>query len=143
MSFSYFNKLNYTLANEDTRMELDMLEPGVGHVLCVAGSGGRVLPLLAKGPKRMTCVDLSQPQLYLVELRIESCRALTHKEFLSFWGYPPSPADPDTRKTLFKKIKLSDGAHEFFVGLFSEREELVVRFLKATARLRIDSSQFK
>ena len=122
MSKTYFNKLNYTLANEDTALELELLPQGVNHLVSVAGSGGRVLPLLAKAPKKVTCVDLSQEQLYLTELRFESVRALTHSEFLSFWGYPPTPAEPDERRKLFKKIKLGSDAQAFFDELFQATE---------------------
>ncbi len=118
MSRNYFNCLNYTLANEDTALELDILPPRVSHLMSVAGSGGRVLPLLARHPKRVTCVDLSQEQLYLTELRFESLRALSHAEFLAFWGYPPCPAEPEDRKQLFKRIRLQEATREFFVGLF-------------------------
>lgn len=118
MSKTYFNRLNYTLANEDTRFEMDLLPTGVSHLVSVAGSGGRVLPLLAKHPKKVTCVDLSQEQLYLTELRFESVKALTHAQFLAFWGYPPSPAEPETRKKLFNKIRLQPAAKGFFLEYF-------------------------
>src|SRR3954464_1160170 len=114
MSKKYFNTLNYTLANEDTSLELNVLPKGVPHLMAVAGSGGRVLPLLAKFPKKVSCVDLSKEQLFLTELRLESLRVFSHREFLSFWGYPPCPAEPHERKSLFKRIHLSDPAHEFF-----------------------------
>ena len=52
MSQPYFNQLNYTLGNEDTSLELAILPERVGHVFSVAGSGGRVVPLLAKFPRK-------------------------------------------------------------------------------------------
>ena len=118
MSFSYFSTLNYTLANEDTAMEIAMLPDNVNHVATVAGSGGRAIPLLSRSPKKLTCIDLSQEQLYLTELRVEALRALTHSEFLAFFGYPPEPGPPARRKELFAKIKLSEPAGEFFGKLF-------------------------
>ncbi|MBI2711235.1 MAG: DUF3419 family protein [Bdellovibrio sp.] len=118
MSRTYFNRLNYTLANEDTRFEMNLLPKGVSHLVSVAGSGGRVLPLLAKHPKEVTCVDLSREQLYLTELRMESVKALTHAQFVSFWGYPPHPAEPEERKRLFRKISLSPPAKGFFLDVF-------------------------
>src|SRR6185312_13405629 len=113
MSLSYFNRLNYTLANEDTSLELGLLPEGVPHLMSVAGSGGRVLPLLAKFPKKVTCVDLSLEQLYLTELRFESLRALDHAEFLAFWGYPPSASEPHERRKLFQRIQLRPDSKEF------------------------------
>ncbi len=118
MRQTYFKKLNYTSANEDTTLELGLVPDSISHLMYVAGSGGRVLPLLAKQPKQVTCVDISQEQLYLTELRIESLRALSHSEFLSFWGYPPFPAEPEQRKHFFKKIKLTLDSRLFFLKLF-------------------------
>jgi S-adenosylmethionine-diacylglycerol 3-amino-3-carboxypropyl transferase len=130
MSQAYFTKaLNYTLANEDTAMELAMLPDRLGHILSVAGSGGRVLPLFSKKPKRLTCVDVSQEQLYLTELRVESARALTHAEFLAFWGYPPRSATPGERKDLYSKIKLSKEADSFISGLFASQNWNSVLYL--------------
>jgi S-adenosylmethionine-diacylglycerol 3-amino-3-carboxypropyl transferase len=130
MSEAYFTKaLNYTLANEDTAMELAMLPLGVDHVLSVAGSGGRVLPLFSRKPKSLTCVDVSQEQLYLTELRIESARALTHSEFCSFWGYPPRNASPEERKDLYAKIRLSADAARFTRGLFDSQNWNSVLYL--------------
>ena len=89
MSFEYFSKkLNYTLANEDTATELAILPRGLKHVVAVAGSGGRVLPLFAQNPQHVSCVDLSLEQLMLTELRIAAAQVLQHSEFLSFFGYP-------------------------------------------------------
>lgn len=130
MSEAYFTKaLNYTLANEDTAMELAMLPLGVGHVLSVAGSGGRVLPLFSKKPKALTCVDVSQEQLYLTELRIESARALSHAEFSAFWGYPPRNASSEERKDLYAKIRLSADAALFTRGLFESQNWNSVLYL--------------
>lgn len=107
MSFSYFNTLNYTMANEDTRLEVAILEKGLSHVTSVCGSGGRVLPLLACAPKAITLVDLSQEQLYLAELRFATLRDLNYEGFCSFWGYPPRSMEPKERKLCFDELKLS------------------------------------
>ena len=139
MSVDYFNHLNYTLGNEDTALELALLPREAGHVFSVAGSGSRILPLLAKQPKQVTCVDVSQAPLYLAELRIESARALEHAEFLAFWGYPPRQADPKARQALFGRIELSAAAHRFCRGLFeTNRWESVLyegRWEKTFAKL--------
>ena len=120
MSKSYFNKLNYTLANEDTSLELAILNDNADHVLCVAGSGARALPLLARNPKRLTCVDLSQEQLYLTELRIESARVLTHEEFKAFWGYPPRSLEPPLRCEMFERICLTSNAKKYLSEVFEQ-----------------------
>jgi S-adenosylmethionine-diacylglycerol 3-amino-3-carboxypropyl transferase len=118
----YFAQLNYTLANEDTAVELGVLQENVGHVCAIAGSGGRVLPLFAKKPRRMTCVDVSPIQLELTELRIESARHLEHEEFLAFWGYPPGhETSPDERRALFSKLELRPTLAAFWRGWFAAR----------------------
>jgi S-adenosylmethionine-diacylglycerol 3-amino-3-carboxypropyl transferase len=116
---AYFSHLNYTLANEDTALELEVLPRGVDHVLAVAGSGARVLPLLARAPAQLTCVDVVDAQLWLTELRVEAARALSHAEYLAFWGYPPAPAPPDVRRALFERIALSAPAEAFFRAAFA------------------------
>ena len=68
MSEVYFSKLNYSFANEDTTVEMEILPKGAQRVVCVAGSGSRVLPLLAKKPHKLVCADLSEQQLYITEL---------------------------------------------------------------------------
>ena len=68
MSSQFFNKLNYTMSNEDTQFEYDLLDYNQGHVLCIAGSGSRVIPLLAKKPKRLSISDYSIEQLALTSL---------------------------------------------------------------------------
>ena len=118
MRSNYFSSLNYTLANEDTSLELSVLPSNVSHLMSVAGSGGRVLPLLAKAPQRVTCVDLSQQQLFITELRIESLRTFQHSEFLAFWGYAPDAAEPQERKNLFRKIHLPSETRSYFQELF-------------------------
>lgn len=84
----YFTQLNYSLSNEDTFLETQILPPHTNHVYCVAGSGSRVLPLLSKFPKKLSVVDYSFEQLALTALRLETVKHLSYPEFLAFWGYP-------------------------------------------------------
>lgn len=120
MSQEYFTKkLNYSLGNEDTALEVAILPENAEHVFCVAGSGGRVVPLLAKNPKRITCVDVSPQQLLLTELRMAALRAFSFEEYLSFWGYPPTPMTPLYRKQAFAKLALSEKCKTYFHELFS------------------------
>lgn len=121
MSQSYFTGLNYSLANEDTALELAVLPDGVGHVFCVAGSGGRAMPLLARRPHRLTCVDVSKPQLFLTELRVEAVRALSHQEYLELWGYPPTAPTPERRRALFSRFALSNPARAWLEEAFAAR----------------------
>lgn len=100
----YFQGLNYSLANEDTWVEYDLLPRNVKAVFSVCGSGSRVLPLIAKEPEELMVVDLSWAQLALCRLRIEAARALSWEEYLFFLGYRKS--GPSKRADLMAKLKL-------------------------------------
>ncbi|GMU06217.1 DUF3419 family protein [Corallococcus caeni] len=87
MARAYFSHLNYSLGDEDSSVELHALPADARHVVAVAGSGGRVVPLLARAPRKLTCVDISDTQLALTELRIAALRQLNHAEYLGLLGY--------------------------------------------------------
>ncbi|MBU6153599.1 MAG: DUF3419 family protein [Bdellovibrionales bacterium] len=106
MGFRYFEKLNYTLANEDPSLETEVLQPDQGRVAAVGGSGARILPLLSKRPGEMHIIDISRAQLALCELRIETLRRLTHEEFLRFW-YPWVTAEDPLKNRQWRKERLA------------------------------------
>src|SRR4051794_7586327 len=116
----YFDALNYTLANEDTAVEHAALRDGEDLVVSVAGSGARVLPLLARSPRELVCVDVSPAQLMLTELRVESVRALDHASFLGFWGYPrvAGAVTGAQRRALLDEMSLSTASRAFANELF-------------------------
>lgn len=122
MKINYFDDLNYTLGNEDSSLEFSVLPRNTNHVLAIAGSGSRILPLLAKHPKQLTCIDTSSPQLYLTELRIETLKSLEYDEFIAFWGYPPHSLSPVDRKKVFQRLNLSKATHRFINDLFKENK---------------------
>lgn len=120
MAQEYFSDLNYTLANEDTKIEHDLLPEGAERVFCIAGSGSRVLPLAAKNPKEIIVADMAEAQLFLVELRWAAVQALTYEEWLYFLGYRGAiqgAADNprEDRDVLFQSLKLSERAREYWV----------------------------
>jgi S-adenosylmethionine-diacylglycerol 3-amino-3-carboxypropyl transferase len=124
MSKTYFSKLNYTMANEDTSLELalvDRLKPK--RILAVCGSGGRSIPLLAAGAEKLTCIDLAREQLELAELRRATFAELSHRDFLLFWGYPPYTHENGyvERKRIFRELSLSDSARGTLKPLYEER----------------------
>ncbi|HEU4538288.1 MAG TPA: DUF3419 family protein [Polyangiaceae bacterium] len=117
---AYFDgQLNYSLGDEDTSVELAALPEGARHVVAIAGSGGRALPLLARGPARLTCVDVSGPQLALTELRFAALRALERDEYVAFLGYPPRPMAPSERERCFRRLAFSAGARDALARLFA------------------------
>ncbi len=109
----YFDALNYSLGDEDSTVEMQLLPEGVDQVVAIAGSGGRVIPLLARYPANLLCVDISPRQLYLTELRLETCRRLHYDEFMRFWGFPPSDFDVDYTRKLLPGLDLSGEARAF------------------------------
>ncbi|MEO5666835.1 MAG: DUF3419 family protein [Bdellovibrionota bacterium] len=119
----YFNKLNYTMANEDTGLEgamVERLKPR--SILSVCGSGGRSLPLALCSPERLVCTDLAQEQLWLAELREALFRSVSRDDFLKFFGYPPFDGCPvEKRKLIFESLKISSDARAFFFALFESK----------------------
>ncbi len=115
---SYFEDLNYTLSNEDTRIEANLLPEGADRVFSIAGSGARALPLIARSPKEIDIVDMSQEQLYLNELRWAAARALSHDEYLFFLGYrgglPDGDPRGDDRMGLFTRLELGEECRRFW-----------------------------
>jgi len=120
VSQPYFRNMNYSLGNEDSSLEFNLLAPNASAVLTVAGSGSRFLPLLAKKPRKIICVDLSQEQLFVSQLRVESLRAFTREEYCAFWGYPPVSMSQEQRQRAFSTLGLSEKARSYFARLFQD-----------------------
>ena len=123
MSKTYFSSsLNYTLANEDARIEYELLPEGVSHAMTVAGSGSRVVPLLAKNPEILSCVDLVPIQLHLTQMRIEALRKLSHEEYLGLLGYPGGVQEVTAkmRREWFESLDLTEQARADLRGVFEE-----------------------
>jgi S-adenosylmethionine-diacylglycerol 3-amino-3-carboxypropyl transferase len=115
----YFSTLNYSLANEDSSVELSILPAETDNVVVVAGSGARVLPLFAKSPRRVVCIDVSPAQLNLTELRIAAARSLSLSDFRDFFGYGRTDIGWQRRRTLFYKLHLSRPAQEGLAAIFN------------------------
>lgn len=113
----YFKALNYTLGDEDTRLELALLPERARQVVAIAGSGGRILPLLAKRPQRLACVDILPQQLSLLRLRLALLGTHDHATFLEFLGYREGMT-PAQRRGLFDDLRLGVADREFLAGAF-------------------------
>lgn len=143
MAHEYFENLNYTMANEDTTVEYTLLPESAQHVLAIAGSGSRVLPLFAKHPKSMTICDYSQEQLALTQTRIETVRSLDHEQFLSFWGYPSlKQMDASTRQSIFKTLALSEQNKEIMSSIFAAHQWEALLYTGNYEKAIIKLSQF-
>ena len=117
----YFSGLNYSLANEDTSLEYEVLQDGLNHVVGIAGSGARLMPLIAKKPNKISCIDISPHQLYLTELRLTSPRVFDYETYLGFWGYR-DPFTPRQRQAAFSMLSLSRDANDFCARLFQDHQ---------------------
>lgn len=122
MANEYFSDLNYTLANEDTRIEQILLaQTSKDKVFSISGSGARCLPLIGEHPQEMVIVDMSPTQLFLAELKVQAMKSLSYEEYLFFMGYrgalPGGPADiGNSRLELFSKILISDEASQYWTS---------------------------
>lgn len=118
MAREYFSDLNYTLSNEDTQIEFNLLPDKVETVFSIAGSGARCLPLIAKNPAEIHIVDMSPAQIHLCELRYQAVQALNYDEWLFFMGYRGGLQNgnltEDSRLELFEKIKLSSETYNYW-----------------------------
>lgn len=112
MSQKYFVGLNYSLANEDTTVEYELLPNRVDSVFSVCGSGSRVLPLLAKNPSELHVVDLSEAQLRLLRLRLGAVRRFSYDEFLCFLGYRKTSRR--SRVEMLRELGLSQEDWDFW-----------------------------
>lgn len=108
-----FNLIRYSQCWEDA----DILFKGLNinpedTCLSIASAGDNSFALLVGNPKKVIAIDLSQAQLYCVELRAECYKHLTHQEFLELLGSYPS----SNRMCLYEKVRmhLSPGCQNFW-----------------------------
>jgi S-adenosylmethionine-diacylglycerol 3-amino-3-carboxypropyl transferase len=140
----YFTDLNYSLSNEDTTVEkqiLSDLKLPSKRVFAICGAGSRVLPLLRPDVSYIKVVDMSDDQLRLLRLRLASVKSLTYENFLSFWGYK----NPNiSRLEILKTIDLTESDRNYWLAnsnkwqngfLFSGRWESYLRTLGVLFRL--------
>lgn len=120
MSSKYFKSLNYSLGDEDSNIEYNILEHNQNHIMGIAGSGGRILPLLARNPNKLTCVDILDEQLFLTEMRCAAIKILDYSNFRAFLGYPPIEMLPLERRRIFRQLELSERA-KFYLEMVFEK----------------------
>jgi S-adenosylmethionine-diacylglycerol 3-amino-3-carboxypropyl transferase len=108
---TYFQSLNYSMANEDTTLEYDLARiTNAKNILTVGGSGSRALPFLALPLDALTIVDVSPDQLLLIELKLQTIKQLEHREAITFW----TSEDAAAREAVFKKLTLDQKFQDFY-----------------------------
>ncbi len=115
---SYFRRLNYSLGDEDSSLDLALVANPGGRLAVVAGSGARVVALLASSPELLSCVDTSQVQLALTRLRVETLRKMPLEQYAAFWGYPAEPMTSDERMRLVLALPIPDIERSLLIPIF-------------------------
>ena len=85
-----FGIIRYAQCWEDADVLLEALDISPGETcLSIASAGDNCLSLLTRDPARVVAIDLSQAQLYCLELRIAAYRRLSHAQLLGLMGSRP------------------------------------------------------
>jgi S-adenosylmethionine-diacylglycerol 3-amino-3-carboxypropyl transferase len=106
-------RILFSSCNEDTNSEHSAFGSLEGRrVFCVTAGGGRVLSLLPARPAEIWAVDLNPAQNHLLELKVESMRALDHASYLRFLGVRRAIDRLRTYDRL--RPQLSSAARRFF-----------------------------
>jgi S-adenosylmethionine-diacylglycerol 3-amino-3-carboxypropyl transferase len=104
----YFTRLNYSLGDEDPYLDQEVMPAGCRHAVTVSGSGIRVLGMLAKRPKILTCVDILEEQLALTRLRLAAIQTLDLATYKAFFGYPPHSQTSVERRLCFAELPIEE-----------------------------------
>lgn len=119
MKRKYFVDLTYSLANEDTTVEFNLLDNKSESVFVIPSSGAQALPLLAKNPIQMDIVDLSFGQIALTELRLSSLKQFDYDQWLYFMGHANDLIDftftKDDRYKMFQSLKLNTETKNYWL----------------------------
>mgnify|MGYP002364004966 CR=1 FL=1 len=134
---TYFDgtRLNYSFGDEDARIEHALLPLGASHAVMIAGCGSRLIPCLARRPRRLWLVDTSAAQLALTELRLAALRTLEQEEYVAFLGYDRGALSGAQRQSLFRTLKLSDSASAYLESLFERAGWAPIAYLGRFERM--------
>ncbi len=97
-----FEIIRYANCWEDADILLEGLAPQTdSKILSIGSAGDNSFSLLTSSPALVVAVDLSKPQLYLIELKKVCFKKLDYEELLSFLGFLPS----SNREQVFQALK--------------------------------------
>jgi S-adenosylmethionine-diacylglycerol 3-amino-3-carboxypropyl transferase len=88
MSFLY----NFGFGQEDELTQAASIQVEKGSILCIASAGDLALSLLALGGRKITAVDISEPQLHLCRLKSAAIQRLERADAAKFLGFMPAGA---------------------------------------------------
>ena len=116
-----FGILRYACCWEDADFLLQNIDlQGNSNILSIGSAGDNSFSLLTKNPKLLVICDVSEVQLYLIELKKILIEKLNHIEILIFLGYENDKKNTENYKNFriktFEKIKneLSNSAKTYF-----------------------------
>lgn len=110
MTAKYFHQLNYTMANEDTTLEFEMVkQKNLKSILTVGGSGSRSLPFLGLPITSLKIVDVSFLQIKFIQFKLETIRQLSREDAISFW----IGEDHQKRLEIVAKMRLENDLKDF------------------------------
>lgn len=110
---SFYNRLSYSLGNEDYRTEhLALQVSPEDRLLCITASGDRSLHLLLKECKEVVSVDANPSQTHLLNLKCAALKSLNYEDYLAFLGATESTE----RSPLYQQVipHLSEEAQSFW-----------------------------
>ena len=82
---SFFEKLNFSSANEDGETERAALD-GARRIVCLTGSGTRPLDLLTSDAVEVIALDINPAQCATLHLKVAAMQQLGRDDYLAFLG---------------------------------------------------------
>lgn len=116
-----FDQIRYAQVWEDADVLLGGMRVGVGdRVLSIASAGDNVLATLTRDPASVVAVDLSEPQIFCLHLRMAAYRQLTHAELLELMGSRQSARRGELLDKLLSGAEIDPRMVAFWTGLRDE-----------------------
>jgi len=79
--------INYSSCNEDWRSEALALKiTEEDTVLCITGSGDRVMHTMQMSPRQIVAIDANRQQNYLLELKLAALKKFSYEKYIAFLG---------------------------------------------------------
>lgn len=104
-----FGIIRYANCWEDADLLLKELNLATNsNVLSIASGGDNSFSLLTTGAKQVVAVDISETQLFLVELKAEAIKQLDRVSYMKFIGFLEQSKEERTGKYVQLKANLSD-----------------------------------
>ena len=107
-----FDIIRYAQGWEDAEVLIKALTSGSDHkkaagkhFLSVAAAGDNVLALLLLDPQKIVAADLSQAQLYCLQMRIEAFKHLSYDDFIELMEPTPSNMRRDIARNLISDFE--------------------------------------